>query len=286
MSFRAVGIAAACALAGAVKLIDLEEGSLFTKCIKISDWETKSMEDDIELVDRNATTGCCPDDTEPGTMFDLKSTSYVGPQIICGLTMDMYYSVLQRKVKGVKYEIERDKGRLESCNFNYCFVMKQNLECANGSKQMINGCCAPKAECAEDNCGFKDDCKNKVNSITAINYSNGRVSHCTTYHKDYKAKGNEGLKDGKYTARTEGVTSIDITGATPKLLTNNPRVYARCEGSFAGRTGGAAGTSAPSAAPTPSGSDGDSISLGRRAVGTALTAIPIIAGTIMAMRLA
>merc|ERR1711879_985834 len=170
---------------------------------------------------------------------------------------------LFRKVKGVKYDIKRTGTGFKSCNFNYCFVMKQNLECANGAKQMINGCCAPKAECEENNCGFKDDCKNYVKSITAVNYSNGRVSHCTTYHKDYKARGNEGLKlkDGKYTERTEGATSIDTTGAAPKLLTDNPRVYARCEGGFEGRTGGTVGDS------TPSGTDGGAVSKGVKCTG-------------------
>jgi len=164
----------------------------------------------------------------------------------------MYYSVLRGgKVKGVKYDIKREGGRLKSCNFNYCFVTKQNLECANGAKQMINGCCAQNHECGDNNCGFKDDCKNYVKSITAVNYSNGRVSYCTTYHQDYKARGTEGLKQGKYTARTKGATSIDTSGAEPKLLTDNIRVYARCEGVFEGRTNGAAGDS------TPSGTNGD-----------------------------
>merc|ERR1712048_589705 len=124
--------------------------------------------------------------------------------------------------------IVRDKGNLESCNFNYCFVMKQNLECANGAKQMINGCCAPKADCEQNGCGFKDDCKNYVESITALNYTNGRVSHCTVYHKDYKARGNEGTREEE--------DDIDTSGDVPKLLTDNPRVYARCEGGFVDRT--------------------------------------------------
>lgn len=123
-----------------------------------------------------------------------------------------------------------EKGALESCNFNYCFVMKQNLDCANGAKQMINGCCAPKADCEQHSCGFKDDCKNYVESITALNYTNGRVNHCTVYHKDYKARGNEGTREEE--------DDIDTSGDAPKLLTENPRVYARCEGGFVDRTGG------------------------------------------------
>eukprot|EP00929_Paragymnodinium_shiwhaense_P114523 TRINITY_DN8297_c0_g2_i1.p1 TRINITY_DN8297_c0_g2~~TRINITY_DN8297_c0_g2_i1.p1 ORF type:complete len:408 (-),score=79.77 TRINITY_DN8297_c0_g2_i1:177-1328(-) len=222
MSLRATTLAAVCglgAVSDAVKLIDLEEGSLFTKCIKISDLETKSMEDDIELVERDPVTGCCPGATEPGIKFELKSTSYTGPQIVCDF-----------KANGeIEYDIVRDRfNGLQTCNFNNCFVMKQNLECANGGKQMINGCCAPKAVCEQDSCGFKEDCKNYARSITALNYTNGRVSHCTLFHRDYKARGNEGT-------RTEE-DDVDTSGNTPKLLTANPRVYARCEGGFVERT--------------------------------------------------
>merc|ERR1712014_554652 len=57
------------------------------------------------------------------------------------------------------------------------------------------------------------------------------------YHKDYKARGNEGTREEE--------DDIDTSGDAPKLLTENPRVYARCEGGFVDRTGGTEGDSEP-----------------------------------------
>eukprot|EP00929_Paragymnodinium_shiwhaense_P114522 TRINITY_DN8297_c0_g1_i1.p1 TRINITY_DN8297_c0_g1~~TRINITY_DN8297_c0_g1_i1.p1 ORF type:complete len:389 (-),score=55.92 TRINITY_DN8297_c0_g1_i1:286-1452(-) len=234
MALRATGLAAVWALARGVKLIDLEEGSLFTKCIKISDLHEKTMEDDIELFDRDEVTGCCPGATEPGVKFELKwkSESYVGPQIACGFMAN----------GEIKYEIVRDSNSgLQKCNFNNCFVMKSNLECRNGGrKQRINGCCGgPYRYCYKDSCGFKDNCNNYIHDKNALNISNPRVRYCTTYHKGWKARGSEG------TPLEED--DVDTSRATAKLLTNNLHVYARCEGAFPNRTGegGGSGETSP-----------------------------------------
>jgi hypothetical protein len=209
MSLRVACFAAGLALASADKLIDFEEGSLFTKCLKITDLETKSIEDDIELVERDA-SGCCPNATVPG----VKHTNmYVGPQVVCGLKDDGTISLSTGSSNGVK-----------TCTYNSCFVMKQNLECEDGSKQRINGCCAPKADCAGNNCGFKELCKNYNNNFN--NAYSESADYCTVYHKNYGTVGNEGTS-----LKTD---DVDMSGDAKKLVTDKVYVYARCEGGSSG----------------------------------------------------
>jgi len=212
MFTRAACVVASLAVISAEKLMDYEEGALFTKCIKIEDLESKSMEDDIELVER--VDGCCPNATVPG----VKHTNmYVGPQVVCGLKDDGSISMSTGSSNGVK-----------TCTYNNCFIMKQNLECADGSRQRINGCCAPKADCAGNNCGFKEDCKNYNNNFNNV-YSES-VDYCTIYHQNYGTKGNEGT--------TEKTDDVDTSGDANKLVSDKVYVYARCEGGSAGKGGG------------------------------------------------
>lgn len=167
---RFVGLVVAWAsVAAGTKLSSFDQGAKFDKCIKISDWESKTLEDDIELSDRDA-NGCCPDDTVPGVKH---YNNYVGAQVICGFKSDGTVAVSTGSSNGVK-----------TCTYNQCYVMKQNLECSSG-RQFLNGCCAAPADCSSNSCGFKaSTCKNYAYSMK--NVYNDASEYCLTYNQNYK----------------------------------------------------------------------------------------------------
>merc|ERR1712194_50873 len=170
----------------------------------------KTIEDDITLVERDA-QGCCPTDTVPGAKH---TTTYEGPQVVCGIKDDGSVTMSTGSSNGVK-----------TCTYNSCFVMKKNLACAaDGSKQMINGCCATKASCNSNACGFKADCKNYGSSFNNV-YSQS-VGYCTTYDKDYGTKG--------YAGTLAATDDVDTSGSEKKLLVDKVYTYTRCAGGSAG----------------------------------------------------
>jgi hypothetical protein len=170
-------VMASIGVTSAVKIADMEQGAAFDKCISITDLETKTIDDDITLVDRED-GGCCPDGTVPGVKY---TTSYFGPQIVCGFKTDGSVQVSTGSSNGNKV-----------CTYNSCYVLKQNVECADG-RQFLNGCCAAPADCSGNACGFKASCKNYASSFNNV-YSN-KVNYCTTYDKDYGTKGWAGTSD-------------------------------------------------------------------------------------------
>lgn len=153
---------------GGVKLSSYEQGAKFDKCIKISDWESKSLDDEIEVADRSS-DGCCPDGTVPGVKHYSK---YVGAQVVCGFTSDGTVT------------FSTSSGSSNSCTYNQCYVWKQNLECDGGGKQFLNGCCAAPATCKTGTCGFKDKCENYAYTMTNVHSNSSK--YCLTYHKTYK----------------------------------------------------------------------------------------------------
>lgn len=208
MTLQIVSLVAGFVIASAVKLIDLEEGSLFTQCIKIQDFENKSIEEDIELLPRDE-MGCCPSGSVPG----VKHTNmYVGPQVVCGLRTDGSISITFNDSK-----VFFRNAWMKTCVYNDCFVMKQNLDCADGNKQLINGCCAAKASCGGNKCGFKEDCKN--NNQNMSNAYSERVNYCTTYHRRNDSEGTSSSSD-----------DVDTSGPVKRLVTNKLYVHARCDG--------------------------------------------------------
>merc|ERR1719389_1659144 len=145
----------------------MDQGAEFTKCIKITDLETKTLDDDIDLVDKE-TGGCCPDDTVPGVKY---YNSYRGAQVVCGFKDDGTVALSTGSSNGAK-----------TCTYNKCYVMKQNLECKDGTKQLLNGCCGAKPQT-----NFKAQCKFYDKSFN--NAYSEKVQFCTTYDKDYGSKG-------------------------------------------------------------------------------------------------
>jgi hypothetical protein len=205
MAFRALSLFAVAAVAE--KIADWENGAKFEKCLKITDLETKTLDDDITLYDRDE-GGCCPEGTVPG----VKHTNlYQGPQIICGFKDDGSLSMSTGSSNGVK-----------TCTYNQCFVWKQGVECADGS-QRLNGCCAEADDCSGNACGFKETCKNYAKYFNNV-YSE-RTNYCTIYHKDYSSLGYAGTSQ-KTDDIADGSLVID------KLYT-----FTQCAGD-AGSSGG------------------------------------------------
>lgn len=161
-------VAFGCAAVTAVKLSSYEQGAEFDKCISNADFQGKTLEDDITLIDRDA-NGCCPAGSVPGAKH---YNQYVGAQVICGFKSD-----------GTVATSTSTSNSVTTCTYNHCYVYKQDLSCVTG-KQRLNGCCAAPASCATNACGFETDCKNYAYNIKDVNNEN--VEYCLTYHKNYK----------------------------------------------------------------------------------------------------
>jgi len=204
---RAVGVAVVLAVASAaqgVTMNSFDQGASFTQCISITDFESKTLADEITLIDRDA-NGCCPELSVPGAKWQ---SSYKGAQVVCGFKADGTVALSTGSSNGVK-----------TCTYNSCYVDKQNLPCADGSKQLLNGCCAATTG---QNTGFGTQCKNYY-----LNFNNAyseRANFCTTYDKDYGTKGWAGTSD-KTDDQADG-----------KLVPANIYTYTPCEGDSSGPT--------------------------------------------------
>jgi len=162
-AFLALGFAS---IVGSVKIVDMDQGAEFTKCISNTDLETKTLEDDITLIDRVG--DCCPAGSVPGVKF---FSQYSGAQIVCGMKDDGTVAVSTGSSNGAK-----------TCTYNKCYVMKQHIPCKDGTKQRLNGCCGGKPQTNFDGqCKFYDKSFKNAHSET--------VNYCTTYDKDYGSKG-------------------------------------------------------------------------------------------------
>jgi len=215
---RQVLFACLLAMAGATKLSEMDNGAEFTKCISITDFQSKILSDDITLIDREA-GGCCPKGSVPGAKW---FTSYKGAQVVCGFKADGSVAISTGSSNGAK-----------TCTYNKCYVDKQDLTCADDSKQLLNGCCA---KTTASNTGFPAQCKNYYKSFN--NVYNEKVQYCTTYDKDYGSKGWKG---------TSAKTDDQADG---KLVPSKIYTYTPC-GSAGGSTGGS--TSASSTTSSTSG---------------------------------
>jgi len=190
----------------------MDQGAEFTKCITVSDLTTKTLDDDITLVDRDS-GGCCPADSVPGIQM---SSKYHGAQIVCGFKDDGTIKMSSSSSNGAK-----------TCTINKCYVMKQNIPCKDDTKQLLNGCCGAKPQTNFDaKCKFYDQSA-KFNGVTA--------TYCTTYHKTYKME-------------NTAVTTDDIKDNV--LQVDKLYTYTACEGSSlaSGAAAAASKTVAPAGA--------------------------------------
>jgi hypothetical protein len=208
MSVVAFLVVCSATIVGSVKVADMEQGAEFMKCVSITDLQTKTLDDDITLIDRVG--GCCPEGSAPGVKH---TNTYDGAQIVCGFKDDGTVALSTSSSNGVK-----------TCTYNKCYVMKQNIPCSDGTKQRLNGCCGARPQTNFDaQCKFYDSSFNNA-------YSEA-VQYCTTYDKDYGTKGYAGTS-----AKTDDV-------ADGKLQVANLYVYTPCPGNMVGGGGSAETTS-------------------------------------------
>jgi len=201
-----LSLTASSALAETMKFADSEQGAAFDKCVKIEDFHTKTLDDEVEVVAREE-GGCCPDGYTAGQKY---YTSYQGAQIVCGFKEDGTAATSTGSSNGAK-----------TCTFNSCYVQKQGLACKEDTKQLLNGCCGA----TKGSRTFKDSCLSYDYTYKTV-YKN-EVQYCLSYDKDYGSKGWSG------TAET---TDDQKDG---KLVVENLYTYTPCEGGSAGGGGAA-----------------------------------------------
>jgi len=193
-----------------MKFADSEQGAAFDKCIKIEDFNSKTLDDEVEVVAREE-GGCCPDGYVPGAKW---YTSYKGAQVVCGFKEDGTVKLSTGSSNGAK-----------TCTYNSCYVDKQGLPCKEDTKQLLNGCCGA----TKGSRTFQDTCLSY--DYTFKTAYNNQVEYCLSYDKDYGTKGWSG---------TAELTDDQKDG---KLVVENLYTYTPCEG---GSAGGAAPASGPS----------------------------------------
>jgi len=218
----------------ATVLSSMEQGETFNQCITITDFETMDLDDDITLQERDG-NNCCPTGTVPGAwLYD----QYQGAQIVCGL--EDAGTILARQ------------GNTDACTYGTCYMYKQNLACADDSKQRLNGCCGETGGTASgQRLGFDADINCAGYSLTFNNVHSQQVQYCTTYHNQYGTCGKKGT-DGR---------ADDIEGGA--LQINNIEEFTRCATGtvVAGSTDGC-----PGAAGSGGGSDSAAVRMGVQGV--------------------
>lgn len=183
-------------------LFDLEQGSAFNKCIKIGDFETKTLKDKIQVREKES-GGCCPNGYTPGAKYYAK---YQGAQVVCGFKADGTIAISTGSALSAK-----------TCSYNQCYIHKQHLPCSGTTRQFLNGCCGA----AKGARNFEANCKHYDYSLTTA-YGN-KYSYCLTYDDDYAAKGMLGSVE----------TSDDqVFVGTSKLNLGSLYTYAPCDGAI------------------------------------------------------
>jgi len=195
MAVTVLFILACLGAAMAETLGSMDQGAEFTKCIKTTDWEGKTLNDNIELAERDA-NGCCADGYVPGVKH---YENYVGAQVVCGFKDDGAREFTAKTTNGVR-----------QCTYNKCFIWKQNVPCVSGT-QRLNGCCAAKESCKTNACNFKEGCKNY-----AYDDPFHGARYCLTYNSNYKME--------KTSAKTDDVKD-------GKLQIENVYQYTKCKSS-------------------------------------------------------
>jgi len=162
MHFLTIGLLIASTTAETLKVGDLAQGSEFTKCIKITDFNSKTLSDDVEVTDK--VDGCCPEGYIPGIKW---YNNYWGAMVVCGFKEDGSVAMSSSTSNSVK-----------SCTYNKCYVVKMDLTCKDSSKMTLDGCC-PKDQ-------WDDDCKMYTKSQS---FFSEKVGYCLSYAKNYKLEG-------------------------------------------------------------------------------------------------
>jgi len=210
MHFLTIGLLIVGTTAETLKVGDLAQGSEFTKCIKITDFNSKSLTDDVEVTDK--VDGCCPEGYIPGIKH---YNNYWGAMVICGFKDDGSVAMSSSKSNDVK-----------TCTYNKCYVVKMDITCKDDSKMTLDGCC-PKDQ-------WDADCKMYTKSQS---FFSEKVEYCLSYAKKYKM---EGTSD-----KTDDV--VDGVLSTTNLYTYTECAGAFGGATEGGATEGGAAAPAPAA---------------------------------------
>jgi len=168
MNFVTIGLLIVGTTAETLKVGDLAQGSEFTKCIKITDFNSKTLTDDVEVTDK--VDGCCPEGYIPG----IKNyNNYWGAMVVCGFKDDGSVAMSSSTSNSVK-----------SCTYNKCYVVKMDLTCKDSSKMTLDGCC-PKDQ-------WDDNCKMYTKSQS---FFTEKVGYCLSYAKNYELEGTNDKTD-------------------------------------------------------------------------------------------
>lgn len=168
------------------KISTYDQGAKWSgKCIKVTDWNSKDADGDLDVAARDA-NGCCPTGYIPGASA-YSIGSYVGAQVICGIASTGATTGFSTSTSnGVK-----------SCTYGDCYVVKQSTPCTDDTKVLVNGCCAAAATSAATTT-FKTKCMKYFSSgDTGV----AGVKQCKTYHQQYTLVGTaaktDDIADGK-----------------------------------------------------------------------------------------
>jgi len=172
----------------ALKFGDLAQGAEFSQCIKITDFNSKSLADDVEVVDK--ADGCCPEGSIPGIKW---YNQYWGSMIVCGFKDDGSVNMGTSTSNGVK-----------SCEYNKCYVVKMDITCADDSKMKLDGCC-PKDQ-------WTADCKMYSKSQS---FFNEKVTYCLSYAKKYTLDGTVDKTDDQVDGKLSLTGAYAYTGCAP-----------------------------------------------------------------------
>jgi len=200
MRFASLAGLIVCAGAATLKVGDFAQGAEFNKCMKITDFNTKTLGDAVEVTDK--VDGCCPEGYIPGIKH---YNNYWGSMVVCGFKDDGSVAMSSKTSNSVK-----------TCEYNKCYVVKMDITCKDSSKMTLDGCC-PKDQ-------YTDDCKHYVKSQS---FFKEKVGYCLSYQKKYKLEGTSDKTDDQVTV--DGVTSLSLT---------NLKAYTVCPGGWGSSSAG------------------------------------------------
>jgi len=203
MHFASLACLIVCAGAETLKVGDFAQGAEFSKCIKITDFNTKSLGDEVEVTDK--VDGCCAEGSIPGIKHYAK---YWGAMVICGFKDDGSISMSMSSSNDVK-----------TCEYNKCYVVKMGITCKDDSKMTLDGCC-PKDQWNTETC---------LHYTKSQSFFSEKVGYCLNYQKKYKVEGTPEKTDDQVTV--DGVTSLSVTALS---------AYTVCPGGWG--SGGSSGS--------------------------------------------
>eukprot|EP00746_Dinoflagellata_sp_MGD_P013632 gnl/MRDRNA2_/MRDRNA2_129539_c0_seq1.p1 gnl/MRDRNA2_/MRDRNA2_129539_c0~~gnl/MRDRNA2_/MRDRNA2_129539_c0_seq1.p1 ORF type:complete len:619 (-),score=144.30 gnl/MRDRNA2_/MRDRNA2_129539_c0_seq1:164-1921(-) len=192
-------------MSGTYIIGDLEQGQEFTGCINISDFNTKGLADEVEVVPRDTESGCCPDGYTPGTKA---WSGYWSSMITCGWQQDGTIKVSNSHSGGPR-----------KCDYKKCYVVKMGVKCNDTRPMRLDGCCLDDEWTPQG----PDRCEHKKYEWEFWSSSSTKqtVSYCTTYAYNYKTLGTPLRTDDQVTTDKGNYLALSVVSS-----------YTACPGAF------------------------------------------------------